>query len=1007
MSKSGYSRTGPQNANAFGFGTIKPYEAGDIERIKEKGTDFSDLPVAVPSPFGRLFLVKTAFERVTKQIAWDREFKEAREKDKHLNEILYVQQKPCPANDEDLRLVSDTLDLAELVFWRHTNLSSTTILGTDLNQDSETIDKAIAKLINDNAATKNTRKELEKLKNLIDTISLYTSMDNAALSLKDNTSNFNMYLIEYEGNVIGGTSWQTLFVPSADDNFKGIHINSDRKTGDAPRGLEQRNDKEFREWLKSVVGKRTGSAILNYVNALDINAGNNDYQEKFCDIEVPKITEMFEDYLITLPYEASDNFICGSKNGKTYLPPIKSGVNIEYEKIEYIPFPEKSDPTIVTVKYGDKEKIYGKKVKEGQGKILTCYFNVALFPYASGAREYRIALIEDTAKEMETMVSVSINDAAKYERENTTVQKLTLYKKYSAKEITLDVDYNGNSFCAQLPMRPVKGLAVDANYTFAVDFGSTNTNIAYKINNNEPKHSFELDGHLATLLKFKDGTPFSEDVLTEKFISKKISGTYFRTLLADTPTHNAAASEVDVLGKFNIPYGYRDILTEDNISDNLKWSLGNQKYKIFLEQIAFELHAKVLLTGGVLENTKIIYTYPLSMNKEERNALKFEWQKLGKFYFGDGNTFDNLEDKAESITPIKYLHAKGSGLVLKRETPIPVLSVDIGGGTTDCSVITNKDGSNASLLFPLSFRFAGKDIFGGDSNALTEKYGKEYRDSTLKEKIKYKKVLENIISKKRDVNSYLFSLEDILERDNKYSVVLHRDKNIRIVFLYFFSAIIWFLAKTLEENFWAKMKKSTTEADVPFPSVIYFTGNGARILDIFETAIFEDGTYSRPQTTALAKYIFEKVYGRKMKAQETADFKIDFYSQNSKTLTSFGCFSSPIILDVEKAEDLFIPQENLFKNRIGDFNKVFLDIMETKKFGNNDKFLWQAFDIAAIKDDNGIVKFKLIDELEAVIKETDIDVAISNQNTPFDVLHLIILNLFKRFVNWQPLKKGQ
>jgi len=322
-------------------------------------------------------------------------------------------------------------------------------------------------------------------------------------------------------------------------------------------------------------------------------------------------------------------------------------------------------------------------------------------------------------------------------------------------------------------------------------------------------------------------------------------------------------------------------------------------------------------------------------------------------------------------------------------------------------LLTNKDGSGASLLFPLSFRFAGKDIFGGDNNALTEKYGKEYIDNTLKDKTKYKKVLENIISKKRDVNSYLFSLEDILERDNKYSVVLHRDKNIRIVFLYFFSAIIWFLAKTLEENFWAKMKKSTTEADVPFPSVIYFTGNGARILDIFETAIFEDGTYSRPQTTALAKYIFEKVYGRKMKAQETADFKIDFYSQNSKTLTSFGCFSSPIILDVEKAEDLFIPQENLFKNRIGDFNKVFLDIMETKKFGNNDKFLWQAFDIAAIKDDNGIVKFKLIDELEAVIKETDIDVAISNQNTPFDVLHLIILNLFKRFVNWQPLKKGQ
>ncbi|MCL1967894.1 MAG: hypothetical protein FWF67_08410 [Fibromonadales bacterium] len=1018
MSKSGYSQVGPQTINEFGFGRINTYNVGDIEAIREEGADFSELPVAVPSPFGRLFLVKTAFERVTKQVTWDSTFenmrKKARANNVTFNEKFYTEQNPKPANAEDIRLVRDTLDLAELVFWRHNKLTEIAISGQDLTAALADVNTKLENLPRNGAEANSVAENLKKIKNLIETINLYTDMDNDALELGAN-ANFNMYLIEYNKKIIGGTSWHTLFVPSANDSFKNILINNNIKTASNSRDLEQRPD-EFKIWLKHIASKRPGSAIFEYLNTLNINAGADNYPEKFCNIDVPPITEIFEDYLIALPYEASDNFICGAKNGKTYLPPIKSGTNIEYDKIEYIPFPNSNDPVIITVKYGDKEKEYGKKIKEGQGKILTCHFNVALFPYVNGAREYRIALIEDAAKEMEAMVSVSINDAAKYERENTSVQKLTLYKKNRVNEITLDVDYNGNSFCAQLPIRTPKGsTAIDANYTFAVDFGSTNTNIAYKINNTEPKHSFELDGHLATLLKFKEGTPFSEDVFTEKFISPKINGTYFRTLLADTPSHNTNASEVDVLGKFNIPYGYRDILTADNVSDDLKWSLGNQKYKIFLEQIAFELHAKVLLAGGVLENTKIIYTYPLSMTKEERKALKLEWQKLGKFYFGkapqnnaeDGYTFDSLESKAESITPIKYLHAQGGGLVLKRETSIPVLSVDIGGGTTDCSVITNKDGSGASLLFPLSFRFAGKDIFGGDSNALTEKYGKEYRDNTLKDKTKYKKVLENIINKKRDVNSYLFSLEDILEQDNKYSIVLHRDKNVRIVFLYFFSAIIWFLAKTLKENFWAKMNSPSTEKDVPFPSTIYFTGNGARILDLFEEADLENGIHSRPKTTALAKYIFEKVYGRKMKEQESTDFKIDFYSQNSKTLTSFGCFSEAEISNVEKAEDLFISEDRLRENKIDDFNKVFLDIMRTKKFGNNDKFLWQAFDIATIATDNGIVKFKLIDELETVLDEIDIDVAISNQKTPFEVLHLIILNLFKRFVNWQPSKKGQ
>ncbi|HMP22457.1 MAG TPA: hypothetical protein PKC39_15975, partial [Ferruginibacter sp.] len=193
------------------------YSDKEIESIKdpEGGSEIS-LPTAIPSPFARVDLVKTAFRNIAKSPDLK----------------AYSKDGNVVAGKDDEKLVSDSLDLAEILF----------------NIDS--LKDKIRIIVWDREA------ELSKLKNssdkhrrLAETLELYLEQDKEAY-------NFDLakrlYLIEFNHKIIGCTSPATLFFPTAninDLNKVRESFSRDRKTFETPYASLYERDEEFQKYL--------------------------------------------------------------------------------------------------------------------------------------------------------------------------------------------------------------------------------------------------------------------------------------------------------------------------------------------------------------------------------------------------------------------------------------------------------------------------------------------------------------------------------------------------------------------------------------------------------------------------------------------------------------------------------------------------------------------------------------------------------------------------------------
>lgn len=414
---------------------------------------------------------------------------------------------------------------------------------------------------------------------------------------------------------------------------------------------------------------------------------------------------------------------------------------------------------------------------------------------------------------------------------------------------------------------------------FAVDFGTTNTHIEWaELNHESQPLTFKHDRFASLVAPLhKNNTLLIADQLQRiEFLPNDIDDIYgfpLRSALASNINNSGGTT---LFGDLNIPFLYeRQYFDGYDVATNLKWMGDTSLSREFLRELVLLIKAKTLLESADTERVTVVYFYPVSMGGSDRRRLADAWNELYRTYLG--NNIENVRAYPESIAPAYFYRGadvSGSSYV----------SIDIGGGTSDVVIYQPTDDRLDSIPVAISsFRFAGDALFGdafaerdADNNPLIAHYGEYFRRLIEKNAdISYlNSILIDVRKNKRssDINALLFSIENVeqlralreVDRNlYSYNTLLRNDNQRKLIFIYFYSAIIYYIAQSMKAR------------GLEQPKQVYFSGTGSKILNIIGT---------KSQVRELTQQIFEQVFGSTL----NASFDIKIEQECPKQITCRG-----------------------------------------------------------------------------------------------------------------------
>ena len=387
-------------------------------------------------------------------------------------------------------------------------------------------------------------------------------------------------------------------------------------------------------------------------------------------------------------------------------------------------------------------------------------------------------------------------------------------------------------------------------YTFAVDFGTSNTHIAYLDSRDDKRpKAFEIgpDEMQIVLLnapgagnnpaeKYAGGFgDFAElkSFVDREFVPLIIGSDYgasvgFPTRTATSEKATFAAEQPALFQ--NISAGFyidADEVKGDNCvyQTNLKWRFENShdhadpdRIEAFFKEMLLLLRNKVILTGGSLEDTQIVWLAPLSMKQRSLDLFADKWNKAFSEVFKNSGA-RLLEPITESVAP--YFFLKNNTDANIRDFA-DALNVDIGGGTTDVMFFLRRSDNYLST----SFRFAGNDIWG-DGFGRNEKdngflrnflaFRREYKKDSTKEDRILDKFFSDPTLTAEDVTSLLFRYDGHF----RFSESINRQRpQLKLVLFLHYSAIVYHLVQLMDLK------------DMAVPRYFTFTGKGSQYLSL-------------------------------------------------------------------------------------------------------------------------------------------------------------------------------
>lgn len=512
------------------------------------------------------------------------------------------------------------------------------------------------------------------------------------------------------------------------------------------------------------------------------------------------------------------------------------------------------------------------------GKFITIPFAIAIFPFVKTTQpgQYHIQLVDRALGQMENYaIGLTFHDSAHDEQTECTARKRSMkaVKRVGSLYYRLDGSFDHikasltddlNRVVAEGIICPRWANHVEGHeaFTFAVDFGTTNTHVECMRENQMPAPlkvaSATQERMVATL--YNGSSILYDVILHQEFLPQVIGGEYGfpqRTVLSESEHLNAAqADEIIALCDADIPFIYEkeSIGYGNRIIADLKWSTDlstNKRIHTYLTELAQLMRTKVLLENGDLAKTRVVWFYPLSMKVGRIRKMEEMWEKTFEKVFGTTADEKNLLQMPESVAPYYYYKCSSQF----RGAAANVASIDIGGGSSDVAVFESNTGVPTLLT---SFRFAANTLFGdgfselphGDTNPLTRKYVGFFRQIFDRDDDKYGElngIMDDIVDKRKseDINAFLFSIENNKATKGNdlfsFNKRLNEDETRKIIFIYFYAAIIYYVARMMEHR------------QLDMPQSIMFSGTGSKTLDIVGT---------KTDLELLTRHIFEKVYAK-------------------------------------------------------------------------------------------------------------------------------------------------
>ncbi|SDL63969.1 hypothetical protein SAMN05421823_107128 [Catalinimonas alkaloidigena] len=404
---------------------------------------------------------------------------------------------------------------------------------------------------------------------------------------------------------------------------------------------------------------------------------------------------------------------------------------------------------------------------------------------------------------------------------------------------------------------PVKGLIIPRwerltrgtkEYTFAIDFGTTNTHLAWTDSPTKPPRPFTIsEEDLQVVLlnqPLQDASQRAGDrygpgsfgdaielhtIQTREFIPSIIDGSSFfqfpiRTAVCEV--RDFSNRPTDLLGNINIGFSVNaenKIPAHTRYHTNLKWETdlgqkGVDRIDVFFRELLRLIRNKVALNDGIVGQTRIVWFAPLSLDHFSRNQFEDKWKTHFQNIFKTDRTPIYL---TESAAPYYYLNATSQVVPGRDEN---LLNIDIGGGTTDLLFFVEQQPTYGS-----SFRFAGDALWGDGFNTISQKdngFLQAFRQSiariprseqTSKVISYFEEALKNPDFNSADVVNLLFTYDQV--NGYQFSDELNRVKHLRLILLLHFAAIMYHSAQIIQA------------LGIKLPRYITFSGKGSLYLN--------------------------------------------------------------------------------------------------------------------------------------------------------------------------------